>query len=42
LSDKFNVELYAIHVVKDLAYLEKFSFGIYDIETPFHGKSSLE
>jgi hypothetical protein len=34
LADKFNAELYAIHVVKDPAYIEMFSFGIYDIETP--------
>jgi hypothetical protein len=33
---------FAIHVVKDSAYVEMFSFGIYDIETPFHRKSSLE
>jgi nucleotide-binding universal stress UspA family protein len=42
VSNKFNAELYAIHVVKDPAYVEMFSFGIYDIETPFHRKSSLE
>ena len=34
VSDKFVAELYAIHVVKDPAYIEMFSFGIYDIETP--------
>jgi hypothetical protein len=42
VSDKFNAELYAIHVIKDPAYVEMFSFGIYDVETPFHRKSSLE
>jgi len=42
VSDKFEAELYAIHVVKDPAYLEMFSFGIYDVETPFHRKASLE
>jgi nucleotide-binding universal stress UspA family protein len=36
VSDKFNAELYAIHVVKDPAYMEMSSFGIYDVETPFH------
>ena len=42
VSNKFNAELYAIHVVKDPAYVEMFSFGIYDVETPFQRKSSLE
>jgi nucleotide-binding universal stress UspA family protein len=42
VSNKFNAELYAIHVVKDPAYVEMFSFRIYDVETPFHRKSSLE
>src|SRR5919109_2472713 len=42
VSNKFNAELYTIHVVKDPAYVEMFSFGIYDVETPFHRKSSLE
>jgi nucleotide-binding universal stress UspA family protein len=42
MSNKFNAELYAIHVVKDPAYVEMFSFGIYDVETPFQRKSSLE
>lgn len=41
MSNKFNAELYAIHVVKDPAYVEMFSFGIYDLETPFQRKSSL-
>jgi nucleotide-binding universal stress UspA family protein len=39
---QFNAELYAIHVVKDPAYMEMFSFGIYDFEIPFHRISSLE
>jgi nucleotide-binding universal stress UspA family protein len=38
MSNKFNAELY----VKDPAYVEMFSFGIYDVETPFQRKSSLE
>ena len=42
VSSKFNAGLYAIHVVKDPAYVEMFSFGIYDVEAPFHRKSSLE
>jgi hypothetical protein len=42
VSYKFDAELYAIHVVKDPAYMEMFSFGIYDVETPFQRKSSLE
>jgi nucleotide-binding universal stress UspA family protein len=42
VSNKFNAELYAIHVVKDPAYVEMFSFGIYDVETPFQRKSSSE
>jgi nucleotide-binding universal stress UspA family protein len=42
VSNKFNAQLYAIHVVKDPEYMEMFSFGIYDIETPFRRKSSLE
>jgi hypothetical protein len=42
VSDKFNAELYAIHVVKDPAYMEMFSFEIHDVETPFHRKSTLE
>jgi nucleotide-binding universal stress UspA family protein len=42
VSNKFNSQLYAIHVVKDPAYMEMFSFGIYDVETPSHRKSSLE
>lgn len=42
MSDKFNSEFYSIHVVKDPAYLDMFSFGIYDVETPFRRKSSLE
>ena len=42
VSDKFEAELYTIHVVKDPEYLEMFSFGIYDVETPFHRKASLE
>jgi hypothetical protein len=42
VSDKFNAELYAIAVIKDPAYVEMFSFGIYDVERPFHRKSSLE
>jgi hypothetical protein len=29
-------------VVKDPAYMEMFSFGIYDVETPFQRKLSLE
>jgi nucleotide-binding universal stress UspA family protein len=33
ISNKFSADLYAIHVVKDPAYLDMFSFGIYDIET---------
>lgn len=37
VSNKFNAQFYAIHVVKD-----PFSFGIYDIETRSHRKSSLE
>jgi nucleotide-binding universal stress UspA family protein len=32
----------AFYAIKDPAYLEIFSFGIYDIETPFHRKSSLD
>ena len=42
VSNKFNAELYAIHVTKDPAYVEMFSFGIYDIEPPIHRKLSLE
>ena len=42
VSNKFSARLYAIHVVKDPAYVEMFSFGIYDVEAPFHRKSSLE
>ena len=42
VSDKFVAELYAVHVVKDPAYMGIFSFGIYEVKTPFHRKSSLE
>ena len=42
VSNKFNAELYAIHVTKDPAYVEMFSFGIYGTEAPTHRKSSLE
>lgn len=42
VSSKFSAGLYAIHVVKDPAYVEMYSFGIYDVEAPFHRKSSLE
>ena len=28
MPDKFDAEVYAIHVVKDPAYFEMFSFGI--------------
>lgn len=42
VSNKFNAELYAIHVTTDSEYVEMFSFGIYDVEPPTHRKLSLE
>ena len=42
ISNKFNAELYAIHVVKDPAYVDMFSFGIYDLETPTDRKLTAE
>lgn len=42
ISNKFSAELYAIHVTIDSEYVEMFSFGIYDVETPTYRKSSLE
>jgi nucleotide-binding universal stress UspA family protein len=42
ISNKFNAELYAIHVVKDPAYVDMFSFGIYDIETPTYRRLTVE
>jgi nucleotide-binding universal stress UspA family protein len=41
VSNKFNAELYAIHVVKDPAHVDMFSFGIYDIETPTYRKLTI-
>jgi nucleotide-binding universal stress UspA family protein len=42
ISNKFNAELYAIHVVNDPAYVDMFSFGIYDIETPTYRRLTVE
>jgi nucleotide-binding universal stress UspA family protein len=42
VSNKFDAELYAIHVVNDPAYVDMFSFGIYDLETPTHRKLTVE
>jgi hypothetical protein len=42
VSNKFNAELYAIHVVNDPAYVDMFSFGIYDLETPTHRSEVIE
>jgi len=42
ISNKFNAELYAIHVVKDPAYVDMFSFGIYGIETPTYRRLTVE
>ena len=41
VSNKFNAELCTIYVIKDPAYVDMFSFGIYDIEPPIHRKASL-
>ena len=42
VANKFNAELYAIHVVKDPEYVDMFSFGIYDLETPTHRILTIE
>jgi nucleotide-binding universal stress UspA family protein len=42
VTNKFNAALYTIHVANDPLYLEMYSFGIYDIETPVHRRSYVE
>lgn len=42
MAEKFNAELWAIHVVHDTGFVNMNSYGIYDLETPEEHKAIIE
>jgi nucleotide-binding universal stress UspA family protein len=42
VAGKFNAELWVIHVVQHSGFVNMYSYGIYDLETPEEHKAILE